>query len=139
MSSLTLKTTTPNSTLPALLQQIGLLALPANLDDFLARAAKARWSPHQILEQPAQAEVAERSHRSLERRKNTRTSPRERRAPPPCTTKPKPRGNASLRALPALSLCSWFSPRVPPRRRVSAVSAPLPCATQHTFLPQYPL
>jgi DNA replication protein DnaC len=45
-----------------------LRALPAQLDDFLARAAKARWSPHQILEQLAQAEIAERSHRSLQRR-----------------------------------------------------------------------
>src|SRR5689334_24871521 len=68
MSLPILKTTTPSSSLPALLQQIGLRALPANLDDFLARAAKARWSPHQILEQLAQAEIAERSRRSLERR-----------------------------------------------------------------------
>jgi DNA replication protein DnaC len=70
MSSPILKTTTPtpNNSLPAQLQQIGLRALPAQLDDFLARAAKARWSPHQILEQLAQGEIAERSHRSLERR-----------------------------------------------------------------------
>ena len=33
-----------------------------------ARAAKARWSPHQLLEQLAQEEIAERSRRSLERR-----------------------------------------------------------------------
>jgi DNA replication protein DnaC len=45
-----------------------LRSLPAGLDDFLARAVKARWSPHQILEQMAQAEIAERSRRSLERR-----------------------------------------------------------------------
>ena len=32
MSSPTLKTTIPSSSLPALLQQIGLRALPANLD-----------------------------------------------------------------------------------------------------------
>lgn len=63
------KTTPPNSnSLSAQLQQIGLRALPAQLDDFLARAAKARWSPLQILEQVAQSEVAERSRRSLERR-----------------------------------------------------------------------
>lgn len=67
MNSPALKTTTPNS-LPEQLQQIGLHALPAQLDDFLARAAKARWSPHQILEQLAQTEIAERSRRSLERR-----------------------------------------------------------------------
>ena len=58
----------PSTSLPAQLQQIGLRALPAELDDFLARATKARWSPHQILEQVAQAEIAERSRRSLERR-----------------------------------------------------------------------
>jgi len=68
MSSPTLKMTTPTSNLSTLLQQIGLCALPANLDDFLARATKARWSPHQMLEQMAQAEIAERSRRSLERR-----------------------------------------------------------------------
>jgi len=50
------------------LQQIGLRALPTQLDDFLAHAAKARWSPHQILEQVVQAELAERSRRSLETR-----------------------------------------------------------------------
>jgi len=68
MSSPTLPTTTPNNNLPAQLQQLGLRALPAQLDDFLARASKSRWSPHQILEQLAQAEIAERSRRSLERR-----------------------------------------------------------------------
>jgi len=60
-----LKTT---NSLPAQLQQIGLRALPDELDDFLARAAKSRWSPLQVLEQMAQAETAERSRRSLERR-----------------------------------------------------------------------
>jgi DNA replication protein DnaC len=68
MSSPVLKTTTPSNSLLAQLQQVGLRALPSQLDDFLARAAKARWSPHQILEQLAQAELAERSRRSLERR-----------------------------------------------------------------------
>ena len=62
------KTTTPNPSLAAQLQQIGLRALPGQLDDFLAHAAKARWSPHQILEQLAQAEINERARRSLERR-----------------------------------------------------------------------
>jgi DNA replication protein DnaC len=57
----------PNN-LAALLQQIDLRALPSQLDDFLARATKARWSPLQILEQMANAEIAERSRRSLERR-----------------------------------------------------------------------
>jgi DNA replication protein DnaC len=68
MNSPALKTTTPNNSLPAQLQQIGLRALPAQLDDFLARAAKSRWSPRQILEQLTQDELAERSRRSLERR-----------------------------------------------------------------------
>lgn len=68
MSSPALKTTTPTNSLPAQLQQIGLRALPAELDDFLARAAKSRWSPRQVIEQLAQAEIAERSRRSLERR-----------------------------------------------------------------------
>lgn len=68
MNSPALKTTTPSHSLVAQLQQIGLRALPAQLDDFLAHAAKARWSPHQILEQMVEAEIAERSRRSLERR-----------------------------------------------------------------------
>lgn len=68
MSSPAPRTTIPSHSLPAQLQQIGLRALPAGLDDFLARAAKSRWSPRQILEQLAQEEIAERSRRSLERR-----------------------------------------------------------------------
>jgi DNA replication protein DnaC len=62
------KTTTPNLSLSAQLQQIGLRALPGQLDDFLAHAAKARWSPHQMLEQLARAEITERARRSLEQR-----------------------------------------------------------------------
>src|SRR3954452_10212250 len=50
------------------LRQIGLCALPTQLDDFVARATKTRWSPHQLLEELARAEPAERSRRSLERR-----------------------------------------------------------------------
>jgi DNA replication protein DnaC len=61
-------TMTPMSNLATQLQQIGLRVLPANLDDFLARATKARWSPHVLLEQLAQAEAEERSRRSLEQR-----------------------------------------------------------------------
>lgn len=68
MNSLTLKTTTPSNSLPAQLQQIGLRALSSQLDDFLARAAKARWSPHQILEHLVAEEITERSRRSLEQR-----------------------------------------------------------------------
>lgn len=58
--------TSPN--LSAQLQQIGLTAVTAQLDDFLARATKARWSPLQLLEELARAETAERARRSLERR-----------------------------------------------------------------------
>jgi DNA replication protein DnaC len=58
----------PSHSLPAQLEQIGLRAVPGELDDFLARAAKLRWSPRQVLEQLAQTEAAERAHRSLERR-----------------------------------------------------------------------
>jgi DNA replication protein DnaC len=68
MTSPALKTMTTSTSLAAQLQQIGLRALPTQLDDFLAHAAKARWSPHQILEQMVQSEIAERSRRSLERR-----------------------------------------------------------------------
>ena len=57
-----------NNSLAAQLQQIGLRALPAGLDDFVARATKARWSPLQILEHMTQAEISERSRRSLETR-----------------------------------------------------------------------
>ena len=61
-------TMSPMNDLAAQLQQIGLRAVPAELDDFLARATKARWSPRVLLEQLAQDEAAERSRRSLERR-----------------------------------------------------------------------
>jgi DNA replication protein DnaC len=62
------RTTTPINSLAVQLQQIGLRAVPADLDDFLARATKARWSPRQMLEQLAQVEADERCRRSLERR-----------------------------------------------------------------------
>jgi DNA replication protein DnaC len=60
--------TIPMSNFAAQLQHIGLRAISANLDDFLARATKARWSPRGLLEQLLQAETEERSRRSLERR-----------------------------------------------------------------------
>ena len=68
MSSLTAVTTMTSNNLARQLEQIGLCALPAGLDDFLARAVKQRWSPRQLLEHLAQTEAAERAHRSLERR-----------------------------------------------------------------------
>ena len=61
-------TTIASNSLSSQLQQIGLCALPAQLDDFIARATKSRWSTHQILEQLVKAEATERSRRSLERR-----------------------------------------------------------------------
>lgn len=60
--------TTSTNSLPAHLAQIGLRALPGQLDDFLALATKARWSPRQLIEQLVQAEATERARRSLERR-----------------------------------------------------------------------
>ena len=54
--------------LAAQLQQIGLRSLPAGLNDFLANAAKSRWSPRQLLEHLVAAESNERARRSLERR-----------------------------------------------------------------------
>jgi DNA replication protein DnaC len=61
-------TTNPSNSLSAQLQQIGLCAVPAQLEDFIARAAKAHWSAAQILEQVVKAETDERSRRSLVRR-----------------------------------------------------------------------
>ena len=61
-------TTTPSNSLSAQLRQIGLCAIPADLDDFLARATKNRWSPQQLLDQLVRAEIDERSRRSMERR-----------------------------------------------------------------------
>jgi len=54
-----------------LAEQLGLLRLPrsaAELDDFLARATKGRWSPSVVLEELARQELQERERRSLERR-----------------------------------------------------------------------
>src|SRR5258705_8022537 len=59
---------TTKNDLTAQLQQIGLRALPQNLDDFLARASKARWSSHMLLEELCRGEIQDRSRRSLERR-----------------------------------------------------------------------
>ena len=57
-----------NHSLAAQLKQIGLCALPTQLDDFIARVTKAPCSAHQILEELAKTEASERSRRSLERR-----------------------------------------------------------------------
>jgi DNA replication protein DnaC len=61
-------TTTPKNNLATQLEQIGLRSLHSDLDDFVARATKGRWSPRMLLEHLAQAETEDRSRRSLERR-----------------------------------------------------------------------
>jgi len=61
----------PNHNLREQLERIGLRAVAPQLDDMLAHATEQRWSPRQLLEQLAQIEVAERAHRSLERRLRT--------------------------------------------------------------------
>ena len=57
-----------SNSLAGQLRQIGLCAVPAQLEDFIAHATKARWSAHQILEEVVKEEATERSRRSLERR-----------------------------------------------------------------------
>jgi hypothetical protein len=54
--------------LAAQLCQIGLLDLAECLEDFLARATKARLSHRQMLEELVRLEQTERAKRSLERR-----------------------------------------------------------------------
>jgi DNA replication protein DnaC len=68
MNSRTPRTTTPSDSLSAQLEQIGLHAVAGELDDFLARATKQRWSPRQLIEHLTKTEVSDRAHRSLERR-----------------------------------------------------------------------
>ncbi len=61
--------TTMNQTeLSEQLHTLGLLRTAEDLDDFLARATKQRWSPRIVLEELARQEIAERERRSLERR-----------------------------------------------------------------------
>jgi DNA replication protein DnaC len=54
-----------------LARQLASLRLPrtaADLEDFIARATKGRWSPTVLLEELVRHELLEREHRSLERR-----------------------------------------------------------------------
>lgn len=60
--------TNPSNGLAEQLRQLGLRSLAGGLDDFLARAAKSRWSARQLLEHLAQDEASERARRGLERR-----------------------------------------------------------------------
>ncbi|WP_420238262.1 IS21-like element helper ATPase IstB [Telmatobacter bradus] len=71
MSLPTDATMNPNDNLREQLERIGLRTVATQLNDVLANAARQRWSPRQLLEQLAQIEVAERAHRSLERRLRT--------------------------------------------------------------------
>ncbi len=59
---------TTNPDLMQLLHKAGLVTLAGELEDFLARATKGRWSPRQILEELARREHEERAQRSLKRR-----------------------------------------------------------------------
>jgi DNA replication protein DnaC len=69
---------TPNATKPKAkkteladdLAALRLTRTAEDLDDFIARATKRRWSPRVILEELAREEIAERERKSLERRKN---------------------------------------------------------------------
>src|SRR5215472_165785 len=56
--------TTTTTDLQSQLLQLGLNATAHNLDDFMARAAKSRWSPQLLLEELARSEIRERSRRS---------------------------------------------------------------------------
>ena len=61
-------TTMKKTELAEQLHALGLLRTAEDLDDFLARATKQRWSPQVLLEELARQEIAERERRSLERR-----------------------------------------------------------------------
>lgn len=60
--------TIPNNDFVSHLAQIGLKVIAQNLDDFIARATKGRWSPQMLLEELYQIESRERSRLSLEHR-----------------------------------------------------------------------
>jgi DNA replication protein DnaC len=57
-----------NNDLNSKLNKIGLRTISQNLDDFIAHSTTGRWSPHMLLEKLADAELEDRSRRSLERR-----------------------------------------------------------------------
>ena len=56
------------STLTSNLRRISLPCLAGDLNDVIARATRARWSPVALLEAVVTAELADRTRRSLERR-----------------------------------------------------------------------
>lgn len=55
------------TTLTDKLRRLGLVATADTLDDLLARATRARWSPTQLFEHVVQAELDDRARRRLER------------------------------------------------------------------------
>src|SRR5213083_2412161 len=61
-------TTIPTNDLPHQLAHIGLHATAGSCDDFIARAAKGRWTARTMLEELARSEMLERGRRGLERR-----------------------------------------------------------------------
>jgi DNA replication protein DnaC len=61
-------TTTKTVDLPSTLRALGLWRIAEDLDDFVARATKARWSPTQLLEEVGRLESQERARKSAERR-----------------------------------------------------------------------
>ena len=58
----------PPPTLSTQLRRLGLTRTATDLNDLLARAATARWTPVALLEALATTELEDRAHRSLERR-----------------------------------------------------------------------
>lgn len=60
-------TTTPPNELQTQLNRLGLRATAAGLDDFIARATRARLSPRALLEEIARSETAARTQRNLQR------------------------------------------------------------------------
>jgi DNA replication protein DnaC len=66
-SSTKKKTTTTHTELGDAVREIGLRSFDDSLDDFVARATRARWSVVQILEEIVRAEREERARRSVER------------------------------------------------------------------------
>lgn len=63
--------TNPPPDLSTQLSRLGLRATAAGLDDLLARAAKLKWSPRQLLEELARSESADQTARQLESRLRT--------------------------------------------------------------------
>jgi DNA replication protein DnaC len=59
---------TTNDELINALRALGLMRTSEDLSDFIARATRGRWSPGQILEHMARAELQDRAKRSVERR-----------------------------------------------------------------------